>query len=73
MKVFELEYLLKDLPNDANLDVLHVTKSGRMCAYSVVNVSEDQLGGHLIVASKRQLADSTRAISGHLDAHEDAK
>lgn len=28
---------------------------------------------YLIVAVERQLADSTRAISGHLAAHEDAK
>lgn len=57
MKVYELEYLLKDLLSDANIDILHVTPRGFHQSYSVVNVSEDALGAHLIIASKRKLAE----------------
>ena len=51
----ELVQLLAGLPPDANIDVLHVVKTGPPRAFSVVNISEDQLGAHLIVESKRKL------------------
>lgn len=53
----ELVQLLAGLPPDANIDVLHVVKTGPPRAFSVVNISEDALGSHIIVESKRKLAE----------------
>lgn len=56
--------MLESLPPDANIDVLHVTPKGFMTGYSVVNVAEDQLGAHLIIASKRQLMEDAMPECG---------
>ena len=61
MKVWELINTLESLPPDEKIDVLHVCRDAKTRVYAVVNVSEDLMGAHLIVESKRKLmADAER-------------
>jgi hypothetical protein len=64
MKAWELVNMLESLPPDANIDILHVIEQGTPRAFSVVNVSEDQLGAHLIVESKRKLRENAMPECG---------
>ena len=57
MKAWELINSLESLPPDSNIDVLHVIERGTPRSFSVVNISEDALGSHIIVESKRKLAE----------------
>lgn len=64
MKAYELLYLLKPLPPDSQIDILHIVQDGKTRAYSVVNVHEDALGSHIIIESKRKLARDAEAEDG---------
>lgn len=57
MKAWELINILEALPPDSNIDVLHISSAGQIRSYGVIRTIEDLTGSHIIVASKRQLAE----------------